>query len=94
VLGYTVAEIAEIEAYAVGHGSLAQAPGVNHTSLKARAFPMLRSPRSKARWARPSTSSSCSTAGRWAMTSAIDVLGFTDEQLNDPTFDMLSAHWL
>jgi ribonucleoside-diphosphate reductase alpha chain len=38
VLGYTVAEIGEIEAYAVGHGSLAQAPGVNHTSLKARGF--------------------------------------------------------
>jgi ribonucleoside-diphosphate reductase alpha chain len=35
-LGYSEAEIAEIEAYAVGHASLAQAPGINHTTLRAR----------------------------------------------------------
>ncbi len=29
-LGYTEAQIAEMEAYAVGHGSLAQAPAINH----------------------------------------------------------------
>ncbi|ODT45337.1 MAG: ribonucleoside-diphosphate reductase, adenosylcobalamin-dependent, partial [Methylobacterium sp. SCN 67-24] len=38
-LGYREADIAEIEAYAVGHGTLAQAPGVNHGSLKAKGFP-------------------------------------------------------
>jgi ribonucleoside-diphosphate reductase alpha chain len=37
-LGYREAQIAEIEAYAVGHGSLAQAPAINHASLKARGF--------------------------------------------------------
>jgi ribonucleoside-diphosphate reductase alpha chain len=37
-LGYRESEIAEIEAYAVGHGTLAQAPGVNHGSLKAKGF--------------------------------------------------------
>ena len=37
-LGYRESEIAEIEAYAVGHGSLAQAPAINHTSLKAKGF--------------------------------------------------------
>ncbi|MGD9667620.1 MAG: vitamin B12-dependent ribonucleotide reductase [Hyphomicrobiaceae bacterium] len=37
-LGYRPSEIAEIEAYAVGHGSLAQAPCINHTTLKARGF--------------------------------------------------------
>ena len=37
-LGYGEAQIAEIEAYAVGHASLAQAPGVNHTTLKAKGF--------------------------------------------------------
>ncbi len=37
-LGYRESEIAEIEAYAVGHGSLAQAPGVNHGSLRAKGF--------------------------------------------------------
>src|SRR5205085_5468416 len=37
-LGYSEAEIAEIEVYAVGHGSLGQAPGINHTTLKAKGF--------------------------------------------------------
>ncbi|MDR3462045.1 MAG: vitamin B12-dependent ribonucleotide reductase [Beijerinckiaceae bacterium] len=37
-LGYREAEIAEIEAYAVGHASLRQAPGINHTTLKAKGF--------------------------------------------------------
>jgi ribonucleoside-diphosphate reductase alpha chain len=37
-LGYGEAEIAEIEAYAVGHGSLAQAPSINHGTLMAKGF--------------------------------------------------------
>ncbi|MDR6871724.1 ribonucleoside-diphosphate reductase alpha chain [Bosea sp. BE125] len=37
-LGYRESEIAEIEAYAVGHGTLAQSPGINHGSLKAKGF--------------------------------------------------------
>src|SRR3954449_10594465 len=37
-LGYREADIAEIEAYAVGHGSLSNAPGINATTLKAKGF--------------------------------------------------------
>ncbi len=37
-LGYSEADIAEIEVYAVGHGSLGQSPGINHTTLKAKGF--------------------------------------------------------
>ncbi len=37
-LGYKPSEIAEIEAYAVGHGSLGQAPAINPTTLKAKGF--------------------------------------------------------
>jgi ribonucleoside-diphosphate reductase alpha chain len=37
-LGYRESEIAEITAYAVGHGTLAQAPSINHGSLTARGF--------------------------------------------------------
>ncbi len=37
-LGYGEAQIAEIEAYAVGHGSLAQAPAINHSTLRAKGF--------------------------------------------------------
>ena len=35
VLGYSQEEIAEIEAYAVGHGSMSNEPGINHSTLKA-----------------------------------------------------------
>ncbi|MCF3638626.1 vitamin B12-dependent ribonucleotide reductase [Rhizobium sp. TRM95111] len=38
-LGYSESQIAEIEAYAVGHGNLNQAPAVNPGALKARGFP-------------------------------------------------------
>lgn len=37
-LGYREADIAEIEVYAVGHGSLRQAPAINHATLSARGF--------------------------------------------------------
>ncbi len=37
-LGYREHEIAEIEAYAVGHGSMGQAPGVNPSNLRAKGF--------------------------------------------------------
>ncbi|MEW6452297.1 MAG: vitamin B12-dependent ribonucleotide reductase [Pseudomonadota bacterium] len=37
-LGYSESDIAEIESYAVGHGSLGQAPAINHTTLKAKGF--------------------------------------------------------
>ncbi len=37
-LGYSESQLAEIEAYAVGHGNINQAPGVNPGSLKAKGF--------------------------------------------------------
>jgi ribonucleoside-diphosphate reductase alpha chain len=37
-LGYSESQIAEIDAYAVGHGNLNQAPGVNPSTLKAKGF--------------------------------------------------------
>ena len=37
-LGYSESQIAEIDAYAVGHGNLNQAPGINPTTLKAKGF--------------------------------------------------------
>src|SRR5207249_2309972 len=38
VLGYGESQIAEIEAYAVGHGNLGQAPAINHATLTAKGF--------------------------------------------------------
>ncbi|RVL32238.1 vitamin B12-dependent ribonucleotide reductase, partial [Sinorhizobium meliloti] len=37
-LGYSESQIAEMEAYAVGHGNLNQAPAINPTTLKAKGF--------------------------------------------------------
>jgi ribonucleoside-diphosphate reductase alpha chain len=37
-LGYRESEIAEIEAYALGHGSMKQAPAINPGSLRAKGF--------------------------------------------------------
>jgi len=37
-LGYRESEIAEIEAYAVGHGSMGQSPAINAGSLRAKGF--------------------------------------------------------
>src|SRR5206468_12000756 len=37
-LGYSEAQIAEIEAYAVGHGNLNQAPAINPSTLRAKGF--------------------------------------------------------
>lgn len=37
-LGYSEAQIAEIEVFAVGHGNLNQAAGINPTTLKAKGF--------------------------------------------------------
>ena len=38
-LGYSEAEIAEIEVYAVGHASMRQAPAINPVTLRAKGFP-------------------------------------------------------
>ena len=37
-LGYSESQIAEIEAYAVGHGNLNQAPGINPATLRTKGF--------------------------------------------------------
>ncbi|MGL4439996.1 MAG: vitamin B12-dependent ribonucleotide reductase [Bosea sp. (in: a-proteobacteria)] len=37
-LGYSEAQLAEMEVYAIGHGSIAQGPAINHTTLAAKGF--------------------------------------------------------
>jgi ribonucleoside-diphosphate reductase alpha chain len=89
-LGYSEAEIGEIEAYAVGHGSLAQAPGVNHSTLKARGFSDAAIEKVEGTLA--SAFDIKFVFNRWTLGDEIakDELGFSDEQLNDPAFDILS----
>jgi ribonucleoside-diphosphate reductase alpha chain len=90
-LGYEESEIAEIVAYAVGHGTLRDAPGINHATLAekgfgAEQFSALQESLNNAfdiRFA----------FNKWTLGEAFcrDVLGFTDAQLVDVSFDMLES---
>ena len=64
------AQIEEIVSYAVGHGTIGNAPGINHTTLIGHGFGPNEIGQDRARWPRPSTSALCSTSGRWAQSSA------------------------
>ncbi len=89
-LGYSEAEIAEIEAYAVGHGSLRQAPAINHASLTAKGF---------TDEALETIESGLASAfdikfvfNRWSLGDAFltDALKVPAEKLDDANFDLLS----
>ena len=60
-LGYGEAQIGEIEAFAVGHGNLKQAPGVNETTLAAKGFSSEKLAEIAKALPAPSTSNSSST---------------------------------
>ncbi|SHG09177.1 ribonucleoside-diphosphate reductase class II [Kaistia soli DSM 19436] len=90
-LGYAEHQIAEIEAYAVGHASLRQSPGINHTSLKAKGFTdeILE----KLEGTLASAFDIKFVFNKWSLGEAFckEGLGFTEAQLNDPAFEMLPA---
>ncbi|MBA3449300.1 MAG: vitamin B12-dependent ribonucleotide reductase [Pseudaminobacter sp.] len=90
-LGYSEAQIAEIEAYAVGHGNLNQAPGVNPGSLRAKGFTEEKI---------ASVNAALGQAfdikfvfNQWTLGAdwVKEQFGFTDEQLSDISFEMLPA---
>jgi ribonucleoside-diphosphate reductase alpha chain len=91
VLGYSGSDIAEIEAYAVGHGTLSNAPAINHTTLKAKGF----TPEAieKVEKALPSAFDIKFAFNRWTFGEEFcrNELGFTPEELAKPNFDMLGA---
>src|SRR5215467_3658274 len=90
VLGYSQDEIAEIEAYAVGHGSLADAPGINPTTLKQKGF----TPEAieKAEKAVRSPFDIKFAFNKWTLGEEfVSKLGIAPEKLADPRFDLLSA---
>jgi ribonucleoside-diphosphate reductase alpha chain len=89
-LGYRESEIAEIEAYAVGHASLANAPGVNTASLRARGFTDEKIAALEA--ALPSAFDIKFVFNKWTLgqdfvTGALKV---SPEQLDDRNFDLLT----
>ena len=91
VLGYRESEIAEIEAYAVGHGSLGQAPGINHTTLKAKGF--TDEAIAKVEKALPTAFDIKFAFNKWTLGEEFcrDELGIRAEELASPKFDLLAA---
>ena len=90
-LGYPEHQIAEMEAYAVGHGNLDQAPGVNAAALRAKGFSDDKI--ADLNVALKSAFDIKFAFNKWTLGEAFcrDVLGFTDEQLNDASFEILPA---
>jgi ribonucleoside-diphosphate reductase alpha chain len=88
-LGYGEAEIAEIEAYAVGHGSLAQAPAINHATLRARGFPD--EAIAKVDAALKTAFDISFVFNRWTLgeTFLAETLKVPAEKLDEPGFDLL-----
>ena len=89
-LGYSESEIAEIESYAVGHGSLGQAPAINHTTLKAKGF--TDEVIAKIEKALPTAFDIKFAFNKWTLGEDFlrDQLKVPAEQLAQPTFDLLA----
>ena len=90
-LGYTESQIAEIEAYAVGHGNINQAPGINPSTLKAKGFTGEKIEAINA--ALGSAFDIKFVFNQWTLGAdwLKQTFGFTDEQLNDFSFEILPA---
>lgn len=88
-LGYGEAQIAEIEAYAVGHGSIAQAPAVNPSTLRARG--MSDAALEKLAGALKSAFDIKFVFNRWTLgDEEMKALGVSEAQMADPSFDLLA----
>ena len=90
-LGYEQEEIDRITLYAVGHGSLKAAPQINHKTLRHIGFTD-----DKIQTIEENLASAFDIRfvfNRWTLGDdfCMSGLGFTEEQLNAPDFDMLAA---
>ncbi|MAQ44680.1 MAG: ribonucleoside-diphosphate reductase, adenosylcobalamin-dependent [Confluentimicrobium sp.] len=88
-LGYRAGEVEEIIAYAVGHGTLGNAPGINHTALVGHGFGQAEIDKIEA--ALPSAFDIRFVFNQWTLGAEFctDVLGIPADKMADPTFDML-----
>jgi len=88
-LGYSPARIAEIVAYAEGHGSIARAPAINPTSLAGHGFGP--EEMDKIAGAVAQAFDIRFVFNQWTLGEPFcrEVLGIPAERLADPTFDML-----
>ncbi len=90
-LGYGSAQIEEIVSYAVGHGSIGNSPGINHTSLAGHGFGP--NELAKVDAALESAFDIRFVFNQWTLGEEFctGVLGIPAEKLNDPTFDLLKS---
>ena len=90
-LGYRESEIAEIEAYAVGHGSLSNSPGINLSTLKAKGF--TDEAIAKVETALPTAFDIKFAFNKWTFGEDFirDTLGIGAEAIAAPGFDLLAA---
>ncbi|WP_122073795.1 vitamin B12-dependent ribonucleotide reductase [Pseudophaeobacter sp. EL27] len=88
-LGYSSAQIEEIVSYAVGHATLGNAPGINHTSLAGHGFGP--NELSKIDSALEAAFDIRFVFNQWTLGEdfCTGVLGIPAKKLNDPTFDLL-----
>jgi ribonucleoside-diphosphate reductase alpha chain len=88
-LGYGSAAIEEIVSFAVGHGTLGNAPGINHTSLIGHGFGPLEI--EKIENALASAFDIRFVFNQWTLGTEFcqKVLGIPEAKLNDPSFDLL-----
>ncbi len=90
-LGYDEAQIAEIIAHAVGHGTLAEAPGINHEALREKGFTDDKIAELEAGLAAAFDIKFAVNKFTLGEEFCKDVLGFDEVQLADFNFDMLAA---
>ena len=90
-LGYREADIAEIEAYAVGHGSLSNSPGINVSTLKAKGF--TDEALAKVEKALPTAFDIKFAFNKWTFGEDFlrDTLKIAPEAIAAPGFDLLAA---
>lgn len=91
VLGYKDTQIDDIEKYAVGHSTLADAPGVNHASLKEKGFTDREISLVEEQLANAFDIKFVFNHFTLGSEFCKETLGLTDEQLNDYSFNLLDA---
>jgi ribonucleoside-diphosphate reductase alpha chain len=88
-LGYPESQIAEIEAYAVGHASLTNAPGVNHSTLRSKGFTDEKIATIEASLASAFDIKFVFNKFSLGADFLVEKLGVHSERLEDPSFDLL-----
>jgi ribonucleoside-diphosphate reductase alpha chain len=90
-LGYGSVEVEEIVRYAVGHGSLKGAPGVNHEALRAKGFGDAQLEKLEAALGSAFAIKFAFNKWTFGQEFCTGTLGLTEAQLSDVSFDMLQT---